>query len=224
MLKNNVIGEKIKNARLLRGIPQQKFAEELGIAASAVAAYESGKRVPKIELREQMARVLMIDPLELAGLDLTEDDERRILNKLLMKYSKNIVKNEDGTVSAVFDEDYGNLQEIYERLHTFEIDSYIGFDIDNPIKIDILPAAHKEELAEFWLESWPIFDYLQVLKRCLPESKQDNEEFKKRLIDVTQQNMNAIFYSKSEEQFRKYIEDFKKSCKVKQQVDKSSNS
>ena len=24
MLKNNVIGEKIKNARLLRGIPQQK--------------------------------------------------------------------------------------------------------------------------------------------------------------------------------------------------------
>ena len=220
MLKNNEIGEKIKKARMLRGISQAKFADELGIAASAVAAYETGKRIPKIELREQMARVLMVDPLELSGLDLTEDDERRILNKLLMKYSKDIVKNDDGTISAILYEDYAHLQEIYNELHAVVIrnDEY---SFEQPYKIDISPLIGKEDYADFWLESWPLFDYCQVLKRCIPGTSVNEDALKKHIIEITRQNMDAIFFSRNEEQLRKYAKDFNKSFRAKQHIQKS---
>jgi len=220
MLKNNEIGEKIKKARILRGISQAKFAEELGIAASAVAAYETGKRIPKIELREEMARVLMIDPLELAGLGLTEDDERRILNKLLMKYSKDIVKNDDGTISAIFYEDYAHFQEIYNELHAPVIRNE-EYSFEKPYKIDISPLIGKEDYADFWLESWPLFDYCQVIKRCIPESSLNDDALKNHIIEITKQNMNAIYFSRSEDQLRKYAKEFNKSCKAKQHLEKS---
>ena len=218
MLKNNVIGEKIKNARNLRGISQAKLAEELGIASSAVAAYETGKRIPKIELREQIARVLMTDPIELSGLELTEDDERRLLNKLLMKYSKDIIKNEDGTVSAVFPEEYANLHEVYKRLHELDVDGYMVFDGDVPFQIDLFPESEKEMIADYWLESWPLFDYCQVIKRCIPEDKQKDEKIVNRLMFVTKQHMSANYFSKNEDQFKQYMQDFYKAQEMKQQA------
>lgn len=208
----------------MRGISQAKLAEELGIASSAVAAYETGKRIPKIELREQIARVLMADPLELSGLELNEDDERRLLNKLLMKYSKDIVKNDDGTISAVFPEDYKNLQEIHKRIHEFDVDGYTSFEGDIPLQINLFPENEKESLAEYWLESWPLFDYCQVIQRCIPEEKQKDENIVKRMTYVTKQHMSSNYFSKNEEQFEKYVQDFNKAQKAKQQMDKKNKS
>ncbi|MBR5649068.1 helix-turn-helix domain-containing protein [Pseudobutyrivibrio sp.] len=224
MLKNNVIAEKIKKARNMRGISQAKLAEELGIASSAVAAYETGKRIPKIELREQIARVLMADPLDLSGLELTEDDERRIFNKLLIKYSKDIVKNNDGTISVVLPEEYANLQEMYKQLFDFKIDTYNAFVDDISFQIDMFPESNKENFLDYWLESWPLFDYLQVIKRCIPEEKQADENVIKRMKYVTEHHMSSNYYSKNEEQFKQYVHDFNNAQKAKKQSDKKNKS
>ena len=44
---------------------QIQLAQDVEISAPGLAAYESGKRVPKIELREQIAKALETDPVEI---------------------------------------------------------------------------------------------------------------------------------------------------------------
>ena len=84
-MKKN-IGTTIKKYRLMKNKTQIQLAQDVEISAPGLAAYESGKRVPKIELREQIAKALETDPVALSGLELSENDEIRLLNKLLVKY------------------------------------------------------------------------------------------------------------------------------------------
>lgn len=59
------IGEKIKNARNLRGLTQKELGMELGFdeksADVRIAQYESGTRTPKSELLSEIANVLDVN-------------------------------------------------------------------------------------------------------------------------------------------------------------------
>ena len=116
-MKQN-IGDIIKKCRMRKGYSQAKLASELGVAPSAVAFYEAGKRVPKIEIREKIAKILGADPVELSGLDLSEADEIRLMNKLLVKYAKSIQVIRDsgsnnGCVSVVLPKSFATFAEKY---------------------------------------------------------------------------------------------------------------
>ena len=59
------IGEKIKNARNLRGLTQKELGMKLGFDENSadvrIAQYESGTRTPKSELLSEIAAVLDVN-------------------------------------------------------------------------------------------------------------------------------------------------------------------
>ena len=60
------IGEKIKAARLAKGMTQAELGEILGVQKSAVAKYESGRVVNiKRSTLKKMSEVLGLRPVEL---------------------------------------------------------------------------------------------------------------------------------------------------------------
>ena len=79
------VGEKIKNARLTKGMTQEELGEILGVQKSAIAKYESGRVVNiKRSTLKKISDVLGIPPHELIfenkipfhdNLKLTEGEE-----------------------------------------------------------------------------------------------------------------------------------------------------
>ena len=62
------IGEKIKNARLQKGLTQEALGELLGVQKSAIAKYESGRVVNiKRSTLKKLSEILNIRPSELIG-------------------------------------------------------------------------------------------------------------------------------------------------------------
>ena len=60
------IGQKIKNARLKKGMTQQELGDIIGVQKSAIAKYESGRVVNiKRNTLQKIAKVLDIRPSEL---------------------------------------------------------------------------------------------------------------------------------------------------------------
>lgn len=57
--------EKIKNARLQAGLTQKELAKRLGTSQQNIAQYETGKRVPKIETLQKIAKALKVSVNEL---------------------------------------------------------------------------------------------------------------------------------------------------------------
>lgn len=57
--------EKIKNARLQAGLTQKELAKRLGTSQQNIAQYENGKRVPKIETLQKIAKALKVSVNEL---------------------------------------------------------------------------------------------------------------------------------------------------------------
>lgn len=55
------IGEKIKVARLQKGVSQAALAKCLGVSTSMICQYEIGKRKPKVETLSKIAGVLGVD-------------------------------------------------------------------------------------------------------------------------------------------------------------------
>lgn len=179
-MSENKIGEIIKKNRMLKDFSQADLAKAIHVAPSALAAYESGKRTPKIEVREQIAEVLNVDKVELSGLELTEDDEIRLMNKLLVKYCKAIelVENENGdkNVNVVLPDSFVPLQEKYQSYQDEmrEIRENIMNASDAPlympnIRLDGMEMPDESDEAkmelDFWLDTWPEFDYLYQGRR-----------------------------------------------------------
>lgn len=55
------IGEKIRKERILGGLTQKELGERMGVDASTIRKYESGKLNPKLETVQKMAQALHID-------------------------------------------------------------------------------------------------------------------------------------------------------------------
>jgi predicted transcriptional regulator/DNA-binding XRE family transcriptional regulator len=63
---DRMIGAKLKRARNYTGFSQAKLAEELGVHTTAVAHFEAGRRSLTPRQRQDIARVLKIDPDDLS--------------------------------------------------------------------------------------------------------------------------------------------------------------
>lgn len=164
-------GPILKKFRKMKNISQSGIARQAGCVPSALGDYERDAKSPRVEMREKIARIMDVDPVEMMGLDLTEEDEIRILNKLLIKYCSSIgtmTEDNNGTkkVIVTFPESFVPLQKAYVK--------YKGTD---------------EEKMEFWLENWPEFDYMRH-----PDVNDEdvlNKELSKRFEDYQKAISNS---------------------------------
>ena len=59
-MNSKTIGDAIRNERKKCNITQKELAERLGVSASMIAQYETGKRKPKLETMRKLAEALGI--------------------------------------------------------------------------------------------------------------------------------------------------------------------
>lgn len=53
----NLIGERLKNYRLMLHITQKDLADRLGVAVSTVSMYETGERAPSDSVKIKIANI-----------------------------------------------------------------------------------------------------------------------------------------------------------------------
>ena len=167
MSKNN-IGETIKKYRTMTQFTQAELAEELSklngktVAPSAITGYECGQRIPKVEVREQIAQILQVDPVAMSGLELTEVDEKRLLCKLLYKYAISLDLEEDGNVKAMLSDDFADFQMEHEAyLKNLPVPEYDG--PEGSMSYEVTKRSAQDEM-EFWLEMYPAYDAASLAK------------------------------------------------------------
>lgn len=54
----NALGEKLRKLRKAQGLTQGELAEKAGVSINTVVRYETGKNSPKLELLEDIFKVL----------------------------------------------------------------------------------------------------------------------------------------------------------------------
>lgn len=200
-MSNLSIGEKIKKYRMMAGYTQAELAWELGrreekkLAPSAIAGYESGQRVPKIESRVQMARILNVDPISLSGIELDELDEKRLLCKLLAKYASDILLEDDCSVTAKLSSDFASFQMEYED-YKEELEEYEECLPKDSLRYELQAKALAAEL-EHWMERYPRYDAVHVIKGR-------NENF--TLEDILKEREWRKM--KSQDEFFRYQDDY----------------
>ena len=195
----------LKKFRTIKAYGQSHLASEAGVVPSALADYERGAKSPKVEMREKLAHIMEVDPVELMGLELTEEDEIRILNKLLVKYCTSIgtiVENNTGAhkVIAVLPESFVPLQQTFAKYQEdiLETRSMLEDASDKELEQSHDIKEAREEL-NFWLENWPEFDFAYQIKNNDVEAtsaertkfKENlDKKFKKRLNDYKKKSNN----------------------------------
>lgn len=63
------MGEKLKSLRLQQNLTQKQIAERIGMAVSAVSAYESGTRNPSYDVLIKLARIYHVSADYLLGIE-----------------------------------------------------------------------------------------------------------------------------------------------------------
>ena len=196
-----IFSEIIKKYRIMKSRSQAQLAADAGITSPALADYETGKKAPKIEIRERLAHALQVDPVEMMGLDLTEEDEIRLLNKLLVKYciSMGISTDNDSPgpnrkqrVIVSLPESFVPLQEVYERYQQdiAELRSMIGDEMTDEQFAEYLGTKEAKDEMDFWLENWPEYDYLYQA------NKNDVDP-----LSITRHSLKENLYSKYQTRF-----------------------
>ena len=74
-----IIGSRIKQARLNKGLSQEAFGKLLGVSKVSVCGYELGMRTPSLETLIKIVDTLDLDPNYLLGRDIfvvSEGDEK----------------------------------------------------------------------------------------------------------------------------------------------------
>jgi HTH-type transcriptional regulator, cell division transcriptional repressor len=89
-MQNNVfLGERISNARLAKGISQEKLAELVGVKKSTLVKWESDQSSPRINRLNQMAGILGVSVVWLlAGDKSLLDVDPPTLNETMMLDNK----------------------------------------------------------------------------------------------------------------------------------------
>ena len=76
----------LKYFREREGLSQRELASKLGLSASSIGMYESGKRHPKFEDEEAIADFFNVDLNTLRGRRIDETDPESALVQKAMKY------------------------------------------------------------------------------------------------------------------------------------------
>ncbi len=182
-MRNKIIGDRIRKYRIMVGMTQGELAEKLSeygeksIAQATIAMYESGQRVPKIELRLKIADILGVDPIALSGIDLNEDDEKRLLCKLLIKYSNYIDLTKENMVNIGLPEEFLAFQKMYQKNRESLANNLAGMSeesLDYKIKTKVA-----DEKLEFWCET----ELAKLFKMEVAKSENpENQEKLERLL------------------------------------------
>ncbi len=167
-------GAILKKFRVMKNFGQSQLASEAGVVPSMLGDYERGAKSPKVDMRERLAHIMEVDPVELMGLDLSENDEIRILNKLLVKYCNSmgvITEGDAGSkkkrVVVTLPEEFIPLQETYEKHQEdlSEARSMLGDNASEDDMNNLYATKEAKDEMEFWLETWPEYDYMYQSKR-----------------------------------------------------------
>ena len=103
------IGEKMKKIRTEKGLSQKEVAKRLGVSQPSYAQYESGKRKPKFETIQKIAKALEVTFNELYGGPWVERQGNNIFlwSEENYNFSKDLKSSSlnDLTLAAHFDGD-----------------------------------------------------------------------------------------------------------------------
>jgi transcriptional regulator with XRE-family HTH domain len=124
------IGESIRELRLLKGLTQESLAEKMGIKASMVRAYESGRRNPKPDTIQRFADALGVSAGYLmsgSNFYLDSDDQIRVhsrfdkkIEDLFLDYKNCKLAGDEASAQEI----RAQLEENFEELFDFELASY----------------------------------------------------------------------------------------------------
>ena len=67
------LGQRLQEQRILKNLSQKQVATSIGVSASVISNYESGERVPSVEVLVSLARLYHCSSDYLLGLDKTEN-------------------------------------------------------------------------------------------------------------------------------------------------------
>lgn len=75
-------GNRLKEARLLKGLSQKELGDLIGVSSVSVCGYENGNKVPSLEVLSDMVSELNLSPNYLLGYDVDviaeEEEEYKI--------------------------------------------------------------------------------------------------------------------------------------------------
>ena len=80
-----MLSDNIKKARLARGLTQQNASELLGISSSVYSRYETGNRMPPLDMFEKMADVFDVSCDYLLG-------RENVIGTMLTEYEKELIE------------------------------------------------------------------------------------------------------------------------------------
>ncbi len=164
----NKICEAIRKFRLMKHMTAKELSKRTGIAAPNISAIEGGERVPKLDMCKKIAKALEADPVEICGIELTEQDEKRLLMKLLAKYALSVelstvgeengepVYDPKGRSIAVLPTDFADFAYRYQKNK-----SKVEFAIESMSEDDPryeLVKANAEDEFNYWMDMYPKYD------------------------------------------------------------------
>ena len=114
-------------------------------------------------MRVQIARILGVDPVALSGIEMDENDEKRLLCKLLYKYATDMSLAEDGEVTVKLSDDFAGFQMEYEENKERLEFLYEGTKEDSLMR-EISKQTVDAEM-EYWVEHFPRFDAAYLCKQ-----------------------------------------------------------
>jgi len=139
------ISQEIKKYRIMRAETQSSLAKKVKTAATAINAYEMGSKIPKIELRCNIAEALEVDPIALSGIELDEKAEFRLLGKLLYKYCLSMkYDDKKDCVKVVLPGELEGISRMFE-------------ENEHDIEEEDFPLEELQK-KEFFIETWPTYD------------------------------------------------------------------
>lgn len=75
------IGKRIRQYRTEAKLSQKELGKRLGISQQQIAQYETGKRIPKLETIDKIAKALNIDPYSIYSFDMASKTLENDMNK-----------------------------------------------------------------------------------------------------------------------------------------------
>ena len=103
--QNNVIAQRIKDARKKAGMTQQELADSSGISFSVISQYENGRRNPKIETLSKIAKAIGIPVYELwSPVDDIISDINTFADKIKHETVEDMIKEGEKAVNELAEE------------------------------------------------------------------------------------------------------------------------
>lgn len=85
------IGKQLRQIRKEKGLTQKELANMIGCSEITIRQYETGKRVPRDEIKRKLAKALEVKVMELVDY-LTEDET---LEEPVKQAEKNVIKKDN---------------------------------------------------------------------------------------------------------------------------------